>query len=243
MNINRNFILAVIVVFLIMGIWIFTNSHTNETIDSDKISTNQGDEVFKPDLEQAELTAFGFIQMVIDDGLTNGNNTEKIHTSLSTKARMEVTKDELFNDILVFLQIQEIPEYGASVQNLEVHSINEATLVVGLNYKTGPILRAINMVVESSEWKIDSVDVLDEYPLGDVPDDSQTNNQANSGCFVGGCSSQVCSDKHDVVTTCEWHAEYECYRKAICERQDNGECGWTETDELIECLADATTDL
>ena len=54
-------------------------------------------------------------------------------------------------------------------------------------------------------------------------------------CKKTGCSSQVCADQ-DVITTCEWRREYECYRKATCERQSNGECGWTQTPELRACL-------
>jgi hypothetical protein len=55
-------------------------------------------------------------------------------------------------------------------------------------------------------------------------------------CYVGGCSSQVCSDIPGVVTTCDWREEYACYRDAACERQPDGECGWTATPELRECL-------
>ena len=55
-------------------------------------------------------------------------------------------------------------------------------------------------------------------------------------CIKTGCSGQVCSDQ-DVVTTCEYRTEYECYKKAACERQANGECGWTQTPELKNCLS------
>jgi len=58
-------------------------------------------------------------------------------------------------------------------------------------------------------------------------------------CYIGGCSSQVCSDKPDVITTCEWTERYTCYRTARCERQANGECGWTMTPELQDCLIKA----
>ena len=54
-------------------------------------------------------------------------------------------------------------------------------------------------------------------------------------CNKTGCSGQVCSDQ-EVITTCEFRPEYECYRKAICERQRNGQCGFTQTPELAECL-------
>ena len=57
----------------------------------------------------------------------------------------------------------------------------------------------------------------------------------NKPCFKTGCSGQVCSDE-EVITTCEWRAEYECYKAAKCERQANGKCGFTETPELRRCL-------
>jgi len=58
-------------------------------------------------------------------------------------------------------------------------------------------------------------------------------------CYVGGCSSQVCSDSPDVMTTCEWREEYACYRTAKCERQESGQCGWTQTEELLACVGTA----
>lgn len=58
----------------------------------------------------------------------------------------------------------------------------------------------------------------------------------NLDCYVGGCSSHVCSDQPGVITTCEWQDEYACYQTATCERQGDGLCGWTETPELNACL-------
>jgi len=54
-------------------------------------------------------------------------------------------------------------------------------------------------------------------------------------CKATGCSRQICSDQ-EVVTTCEFKNEYVCYRTARCERQKNGQCGWTPTEELVACL-------
>lgn len=54
-------------------------------------------------------------------------------------------------------------------------------------------------------------------------------------CHVGGCSSQLCGDEPE-GSTCEWIPEYECYRSATCERQDDGACGWTETPDLEDCV-------
>lgn len=61
-----------------------------------------------------------------------------------------------------------------------------------------------------------------------------------NGCAVAGCSQQLCvsaDEAANMVTTCEYRAEYACYREASCEPQANGKCGWTETAELKQCLA------
>lgn len=57
-----------------------------------------------------------------------------------------------------------------------------------------------------------------------------------SSCRVTGCSGQICSDT-DVVTNCLFKEEYACYKKARCERQVSGQCGWTETDEFKSCIS------
>jgi hypothetical protein len=56
-------------------------------------------------------------------------------------------------------------------------------------------------------------------------------------CYVGGCSGQLCTDRPDAVSTCEYRAEYACYRYARCERQSNGACGWSATDAFSQCWA------
>ena len=63
--------------------------------------------------------------------------------------------------------------------------------------------------------------------------------QAN-GCAVAGCSGQLCvsaDEAGDIVTTCEYRAEYVCYEEASCEPQADGKCGWTQTEEMSQCLA------
>lgn len=60
-----------------------------------------------------------------------------------------------------------------------------------------------------------------------------------NGCAVAGCSGQLCvsaDEAGDIVTTCEYRAEYACYKESSCEKQQNGTCGWTQTAELTACL-------
>lgn len=58
-------------------------------------------------------------------------------------------------------------------------------------------------------------------------------------CRKTGCSGQICADS-DIITTCEFRSEYACFQNARCERQQNGECGFTQTSELTSCIAQAT---
>ena len=59
------------------------------------------------------------------------------------------------------------------------------------------------------------------------------------GCVRAGCSDHLCVDEGvDIASTCEWRPVYECYQQATCERQQNGQCGFTPTHELVECLED-----
>lgn len=57
------------------------------------------------------------------------------------------------------------------------------------------------------------------------------------GCVRAGCSDQLCVEQGvDIASTCEWRPVYQCYQQATCERQQNGQCGFTPTHELVECL-------
>ncbi len=85
------------------------------------------------------------------------------------------------------------------------------------------------------------IEVLDSYTIMPSSKISQPINSSGeivvkSPCFLGGCSNQVCTDRSDIITTCEMRPEYECYRGATCERQPSGACGWTPTPELITCV-------
>ncbi len=64
----------------------------------------------------------------------------------------------------------------------------------------------------------------------------QTSNPGTGGCYVGGCSAQLCSDTPNAISTCEYTAAYACYQTARCERQSTGQCGWTQTPALTMCL-------
>lgn len=57
-------------------------------------------------------------------------------------------------------------------------------------------------------------------------------------CKRSGCSGQVCVDisAEEVLTTCEYRPEYACYQEAPCERQPDGQCGFTPSAALTQCV-------
>jgi hypothetical protein len=55
-------------------------------------------------------------------------------------------------------------------------------------------------------------------------------------CIKTGCSMEICAEE-TMMSTCEYRPEYECYKRATCERQANGNCGFTKTAELTSCIA------
>jgi len=74
-----------------------------------------------------------------------------------------------------------------------------------------------------------------------IPENNETESGATveEGCVVGGCNGEICqdADEEPLVSICIYKPEYVCYKSATCERQANGKCGWTQTDELEICLA------
>ncbi|MBI4894138.1 MAG: hypothetical protein HY833_00135 [Candidatus Aenigmarchaeota archaeon] len=72
-----------------------------------------------------------------------------------------------------------------------------------------------------------------------VPTEPIETVRESGGCKIGGCSGQLCSDASEgpMFTTCEWSEAYGCYQElGVCERQEGGKCGWTQTDVLKQCL-------
>lgn len=71
--------------------------------------------------------------------------------------------------------------------------------------------------------------------MGDKPQDTAP----KGGCVVGGCSGQLCSDAaaEPMMSTCEFRESYRCYAAhSSCQRQPDGQCGWTPNAALEQCL-------
>jgi hypothetical protein len=76
-------------------------------------------------------------------------------------------------------------------------------------------------------------------PVVDLP----TATTITTQCKISGCSSQLCvNSDEDITTDCQYKEEYACYTDKFtkCEIQEDGECGWTETLLLAKCLEGET---
>lgn len=94
-------------------------------------------------------------------------------------------------------------------------------------------IRRFARAVSSIAWAL----TAPAMAMGDrqAPDTPHT----SSGCIIGGCSGELCTNASngDMMSTCEVRAEYACYKGAECKRQSDGNCGWTITPTMKQCLA------
>jgi hypothetical protein len=65
---------------------------------------------------------------------------------------------------------------------------------------------------------------------------------ARNPCKRAGCSGELCVsvDSDQQMTPCNWQMYFQCYDDAECAVQEDGSCGWTETEELRECIDNAS---
>jgi eight-cysteine-cluster-containing protein len=116
-------------------------------------------------------------------------------------------------------------------------------VALGLNRAEAPLLGegVTTEPVEREETPAVEPDTVEPAPAREP---ISVTPEPTRGCVVGGCSGQLCVEAgNDMVTTCEWREQYACYQSATCERQETGECGWTDTPVLTQCLAAAEEEL
>ena len=66
----------------------------------------------------------------------------------------------------------------------------------------------------------------------------QSEKTVRPGCKISGCNMEICQneDAEDLVSICIAKPEFACYKNAVCEIQPDGNCAWTQTEKLINCL-------
>lgn len=116
-------------------------------------------------------------------------------------------------------------------------------IVIGIwAFNRAPEVADTGAVNDFEDCVLAGYPVMESFPRKCTTPDGRTFTEDTTaarekgGCYIGGCSSQICSDQPDAVSSCEYREEYSCYQTATCERQASGQCGWTETTALNTCL-------
>ena len=82
----------------------------------------------------------------------------------------------------------------------------------------------------SSELSIDQSD--QNLPLTSAP-------PSDISCVRSGCGGMDCveaTNKIDADDSCVSQPHFACFDHAVCEKQDSGNCGWTQTDAFTACI-------
>jgi len=155
----KKYILPVIAlgVFIVAGYLLYSGGEEIIT-PSPQPTVFESEDYTMPSDEEAETTAYTFMNDFVRSGPPEPDMEAamRAYDALSAKAKEDVSQETLTRDLALFVGVQDIPDGGLSVEDLRVEG-ETATLVVGMNYSGGRVLKAVNMVVEDGAWKVDRV--------------------------------------------------------------------------------------
>ena len=156
-------ILIIVILFIgaLTFYWLSTKDTSSEIIEDTRSETTISTELINNlTQENAELVAYGFIQDFIAVAPPEPDQPaiERIMKVLSKNASAQIRKETISSDLAGFIGVQDVPDQGASVEDLQSVSPTESYLVVGLNYSGGRVLRNVHVIAEDGQWKVDSVD-------------------------------------------------------------------------------------
>ncbi len=159
-------LIVVLIILLAVSLgllWCVTTKETPTPVTEDPKPIEIIDEVSEEEErvmhEEAELTGFGFMQdfLLVAPPDADEEAIERMYAALSTTAKEEVSLETFVQDIPLFIGVQDIPEQGVSVEDLQITGPDTAEFFTGLNYETGRVLRKLELVMEDGEWKVDGV--------------------------------------------------------------------------------------
>ena len=154
-------ILVILFIGALTYYWLSTKNTSNEIKEDTRSETTISTEpINNLTQENAELVAYGFIQDFIAVAPPEPDQPaiERIMKVLSKNASAQIHKETISSDLARFIGVQDVPDQGASVEDLQSVSPTESYLVVGFNYSGGRVLRNVHVIAEEGQWKVDSVD-------------------------------------------------------------------------------------
>jgi len=114
--------------------------------------------------EEAEKAGFQFVLDFIEVGPPSMDEAaaNRAYQALSSTAQASIDQETLSRDLAMFVGVQDMPDQGVSMENLVLTEDGSAILTVGLNYSGGRTLRAITLIEENAEWKVDAIKAIVE---------------------------------------------------------------------------------
>jgi|GEM_PF-3143885 len=159
---NLVILIIFLVILVILGSWWFFNIKSPVVI-------------YPPSHEEAELVGYNFMLNFVAMAPPESDPVamEKAYNALSVSAKNQVSRENFISDMAFFIGVQDVPDQGISIEDLQITDTDKATLILGLNYSGGRTIRNVNMVVENGEWKVDGISVPEQevidIPTGDNP--------------------------------------------------------------------------
>jgi hypothetical protein len=144
-------IIVALAVAIGLGVWWLSKSKIVENIE-------------KPSHQDANLVGYAFMVdfFAIAPPISDGEAADRVYEALSSSAKEKVSRDNISSDMATFVGVQDIPDQGMDIKDLQVNEEDRVTLVLELKYSGEKTTRGVNMVIEGNEWKIDSITKLDE---------------------------------------------------------------------------------
>lgn len=93
-------------------------------------------------------------------------------------------------------------------------------------------------VLESDKYK--DCTLLESYPVQlKCPSKPKGSCEIDSDCKISGCNGEICAEQ-EMTSICMYKPEFECYSLTNC-KCTNGKCGWEQTEEFLNCVAEKET--
>jgi uncharacterized protein YxeA len=151
----KKIIIIITILIITIGAIFLLNNKPEEVSDLEETATNH---------EKAELIGYNFMLDFIKIAPLNYDSEaeENIYNTLSKNAKKEILKETIASDLVGFIGVQDIPDQGISIEDLQIIDTNNTILVVALNYSGERIIRNIHIVLEDNEWKIDKITIPED---------------------------------------------------------------------------------
>jgi hypothetical protein len=231
-------LILILIIVLILVFLIFSSVQNKQ-----KKETSQHQQIPQTEESSSEISYQQVFQKTVN--ALEQNNLEKLYNVLAPSLK------EIFS-YQSFLE-------GFNAPETDEGKVTKVTIISGPQLKTGDqwgedkwaegeveITREktkrqfiLRLVKENNQWWLfGTIETTNQTTTPTVTEKSKLSGQIEKGgcIIISSCNRTICVDEPRMPVCGDVRPEYACYQNAICERQTDGKCGWTQTKELKECL-------